>query len=124
MKLSIFIRVLLLCIVGMFLAATPWLPTQVGLLLGSGAFIVLVLSLAAFALRVARDKKKLAGGFFAVGLFLLVVAYPSYRAVASLFEPAQRSAHAEIPGEIVFGVLAIACITRAWFLWAADEERT
>jgi hypothetical protein len=122
MKLSIFIRVLVLCLVGMFLAATPWLPSQIGLIIGSGAFVVLVLSMCAFALRVARDRKKRAGGFFAVGIFLLVVAYPSYRAVVSLFEPAQQSAHTEIPGEIVFGVLAVACIIRAWLLWAANEE--
>jgi hypothetical protein len=102
MKPSIFLRVLVLCIVLMVLAATPWLPSDIGIALGSGAFVVTVLSAAAAALRLAKEKKKTAGGFFSVGVFLLVVAYPSYHGVESLFEPAQRTAHAEIPGEIVF----------------------
>lgn len=109
----------------MLLAATHWLPPKITIALGSGAFFVLVLSVAAMALRVAKEKTMLAGGFFCTGLFLIVVGYPCFDPVSSLFEPVERIAypHTQVPGDLVFGFLALVCLLRAGYLWTSDQNR-
>ena len=124
MKAGTLFWIFLACAIAMVFAATPWLLPVVAVPLGSGAFAAFVLSTAAFALRVAKRRGQIAGGFFLVGLALLVIAVPSYRPIVSLFEPAVRSAsYPEIPADIVFGILAVGCIFRSWFLWTVDEKK-
>lgn len=123
MKTPIFFRILVATVVAMVLAATQWLPVLVGATLGQTAFTILLLSAAAWVLRLAGAKKKAGAGFFYVGLVLLLVPFPWSRSVTDLFLPAgQIRTGAEVPLEIVLGLLGIACIFRAWMIWASEEE--
>lgn len=123
MKTPIFLTIVIGCVAAMVLATTQWLPLKVGLPLGTGAFIVSVLSAVAWILRVAAQKKTTAATFFMVGLFLLLVAVPVTWAVISLFTPAGgRGAWNEVTPEIIFGLLGIASIFRAWIIWSSKDE--
>ncbi len=120
--MRIYLGVSLGCVAAIIVAAARWLPIGIGVSVGAAGVVTLVLSTATIALRVAKAKNRIAGGFFGVGLFLLIVAYPTYRPIVSLFEPAQRGIYYELPGEAVFGFLAVVCIIRAWWLWTTNEK--
>ena len=118
-----YLMILGACIVAMILAATQWLAPSIGVAMGSAGFVVLILWTATVILRAAQRKRKNAAGLFSVGIFLLVIAYPSSRSVIGLFEPAVRSNYyTEVPAEVVFGVLGVVCIARAWWIWTSDEK--
>jgi hypothetical protein len=119
MKIDIF--TLLGCLLAIVIGATQWLPAACGLV-GAGGFMVLVLSTATFALRIAKKKNLTAAGCFCVGLLLLIVATPTTRIVRDLFRPGRYTSFPEIPAEMVFGLLAVGCIARAWYLWTSDEN--
>ena len=112
----------LCCIGAMIVAATQWLPPAISVAGGSGGLVALVLLAATAVLRMTKKKNQSASGFFCVGLFLLIVAYPAYRPIVSLFEPVRRGNYTEIPGEVIFGFLSVVCILRAWWLWTSDER--
>ena len=121
-KMRIYTISFFCCIAAMIIAATQWLPPAISVPGGSAGLVALVLLAATAVLRVTKKKSQSASGSFCVGLFLLIVAYPAYRPIVSLFEPAQRGNYPEIPGELVFGFLSVVCILRAWWLWTSDER--
>ncbi len=106
--------------VAMVLAATQWLLVGLGYPLGSAGFIVVMLCIATAILRGFHRKGQNPLGFFLTGLFLFLFGYPTYRPVMDLLEPATPKAYSDLPGEVVFGVLALFCVARAWWLWTAD----
>jgi hypothetical protein len=117
-----YVRVFAGCVVVMVLALTQWLPPDLGVPLGTAGFVVIVLCVGTAILQFSSARNKRALGFFIVGLFLLLVAYPVSRPVLTMFEPAMRGFYAPAPLEAVFGVLSVVCIVRAWLLWTADKS--
>ncbi len=106
----------------MLLAATQWLGLTASAWIGSGAFLVVIVSTAAVVLRVTAEKKRASAGFFGSGIVLLAVVYPWCSSVIALFEAPYHRMDAEPPVAIVVGILGVACVFRAWMLWA-DEKR-
>jgi hypothetical protein len=117
------IWLLIVCSVAMVVSLNQWMPFGRGTELGATAFVLSVLSICSWVLRVAASKKRGAPAFFTVGAVLLFVGLPAGGVIVGFFVAPGQNRGTFAPAEMIFGLMGLACIFKSWLLWADFDRK-